>query len=190
MADIQSQKLIYHLTAAKNLHGILKEGLKPRSHLEQFEDVADSEILKKRKALGLEHYVPFHWFARNPFDGGVQAARRSDYFVIFSVWRSLAREQNWKVIPRHPLANDDIKLLDYDAGVAAIDWSTMNKRAYHDPYCKSVCMAECLSPNIVPMENIFKIFVPDHKVEKFALALLARRGLRIGIKVNQSMFLK
>lgn len=92
--------------------------------------------------------------------------------------------------PGHPLANDDIKLLDYEEGVAVIDWVTMNQRAYHDPYCKSVCMAECLSPTIVPMENIFKIFVPDQKVEKFALALLARRGLRIGVKVNQTMFLK
>lgn len=190
MADIESQKLLYHLTPLKNLYGILKSGLMPRAELADFEDIADSEILRKRRALGLENYVPFHWFARNPFDGGVQKARPSDYFIIFAVWRSLARDQGWKVIPRHPLANDDIDLLEYDEGFAAIDWASMNQREYHNAYCKSVCMAECLSPKPVPMANIFKIFVPDAKVEKFVMSLLAKRGLQVGVAVNRAMFLK
>lgn len=189
MTDIESQKLLYHLTSLKNLYGILRDGLKPRAELVQFDDVADSEILRKRQVLGLESYVPFHWFARNPFDGGVQKARPNDYFVIFSVYRSLARDQGWKVVSRHPLANDEIKVLDYSEGVGVIDWTAMNRRDYRDPYCKSVCMAECLSPSVVPMTDIFKIFVPDSKVEKFAISLLAKRGLQIGVKINKAMFL-
>lgn len=189
MADIASQKLLYHLTPLKNVHGILKVGLKPRSELVNFEDVADSEILKKRQVFGLENYVPFHWFSRNPFDGGIQSNHRDDYFVIFSVYRSLAREQGWKVIPRHPLANDSIRLLDYDQGIGAIDWETMNRRDYHDAYCKSVCMAECLSPRTVPITDIFKIFVPDNIVEKFVSSLMIKRGVRIAVGVNPAMFL-
>ena len=188
MADIASQKLLYHLTPLNNLYGILKGGLKPRSELVDFEDIADSEILKKRQVLGLEDYVPFHWFARNPFDVGVQSNRPDDYFVIFSVFRSLAREQGWKVIPRHPLANDSIRLFDYDQGVEVIDWEAMNRRDYRDAYCKSVCMAECLSPRTVPMTDIFKIFVPDNKVEKFVSSLLIKRGVHIGMSVNRAMF--
>lgn len=188
MADIASQKLLYHLTSLKNLYGILKSGLKPRAELVEFEDVADSEILIKRQALGLANYVPFHWFARNPFDGGVQKDRPDDYFILFSVYRSLANEQGWKVIPRHPLANDNISLLEYSDGVEAIDWEAMNRREYRDTYCKSVCMAECLSPTTVPMADIFKIFVPDAKVEKFVTSLLTKRGLHIDVGVNKAMF--
>ena len=51
-------------------------------------------------------------------------------------------------------------------------------------------MAECLSPKAVPMANIFKIFVPDTKVEKFVMSLLAKRGIQVGVAVNRAMFLK
>ncbi|GAO96984.1 hypothetical protein PSA5_29715 [Pseudomonas syringae pv. actinidiae] len=45
--NIKEQKLLYHLTSLENLDGIFQEGLKPRSDLTVFADVADSEILKK-----------------------------------------------------------------------------------------------------------------------------------------------
>lgn len=65
MPNIKNQKLLYHLTSLKNLERILSTGLQPRSKLKGFQEVADHEILQKRAALGLENYVPFHWFARN-----------------------------------------------------------------------------------------------------------------------------
>jgi hypothetical protein len=121
MADIKNQKFLYHLTSLKNLASILKSGLLPRAQLNGFQDVADHEILQKRASLGLENYVPFHWSARNPFDGGVQSARRGEPFVMITVQRALAISQKWKIIPRHPLANDHIHLLDYPQGVQVID---------------------------------------------------------------------
>lgn len=103
MADIEAVKLLYHLTDIKNLESILANGLKPRSELAGFTDVADPEILENRKKLKLEDQVPFHFFGRNPFDGGVQVANPDKNFVLITVTRALAGNNNWKVIPRHPL---------------------------------------------------------------------------------------
>ena len=138
--DVKNKKLLYHLTSIKNLPGILVEGLKARAHLSGFDDVADPEIIDGRKALGLESLVPFHWFAGNPFDGRVQVDRRGETFLLISVRRSLAEQRNWKVIPFHPLASHDIRLLDYRVGFESIDWSVMSERDYHEPNSKSVCM--------------------------------------------------
>lgn len=128
MADIKNQKLLCHLTALRNIRGIFDEGLKLRAQLNDFNDVADQEIIEKRKRLALENYVPFHWFSKNLFDGGVQSAHKNRRFVLITVHRNFAERHNWQIIPRHPLANDDIELLDFSNGFKAIDWETMNKR--------------------------------------------------------------
>lgn len=190
MVDIKNQKLIYHLTAFENLPGILAEGLKPRSQLTYFQDVADKEIIQKRKYLALEKLVPFHWFAKNPFARGVQAAHRDKAFALISVHRELAAKENWKVIPRHPLANAEIELLDYQSGLATIDWETMNRREYQEPNCKSVCMAECLAPGTVPAKMFFSIYVRNAELEQRARAWANQHAVTVGIDVNENMFLK
>jgi hypothetical protein len=185
MTDIKDQKLLYHLTSIYNVEAILKDGLKPRAELQTFTDVADGEIIQSRRHLSLENYVPFHWFARNPFDGRVQADRPKDVFVLICVKRTLAAARNWKVIPRHPLASGNIELMDYANGFAAIDWEMMNHRDYHDPYCKSVCMAECLSPTTVSRNDFSNIFVYCEKSEEY----IRRLDSHINITVNNNMFL-
>lgn len=190
MVDIKNQKLIYHLTAFENLPGILAEGLKPRSQLAEFQDVADKEIIQKRQNLALENFVPFHWFARNPFDGGVQTAHRDKAFALISVRRELAARNNWKVIPRHPLANAAIELLDYPSGFATIDWETMNRREYQEPNCKSVCMAECLAPGAVPASMFFSIYVCNAQLEQQARAWMNQQKMTVDIDVNENMFLR
>lgn len=189
MPDIKNQKLLYHLTSLHNLESILTAGLQPRAKLKNFQDVADHEILHKRAALGLEKYVPFHWFARNPFDGGVQSARPDETFVLITVQRARASSQNWKIIPRHPLANDDIHLMDYVAGFQAIDWDAMNRRDYHDPHSKSVCMAECLSPNPVAVDQFFAVYVGDTSVESQVRKLATQLKVALSVEVNNRMFL-
>lgn len=137
------------------MHNILKEGLLPRSMLQDFKDIADQEIIKERKAYNLEKYVPFHWFAKNPFDGRVQVDRPNDKFVLIAVSRDLARRNNWKIIPQHPLSQNELQLLDYQEGFEKINWETMNKRDYSDAECKRICMSECLSPGAVPVNDFF-----------------------------------
>ncbi|MBH3409728.1 MULTISPECIES: DarT ssDNA thymidine ADP-ribosyltransferase family protein [Pseudomonas] len=185
--EIQSGKLLYHLTSLENIPSIFEHGLLPRSQLTGFHDVADREIIKGRGTHGLENYVPFHWFARNPFDGRVQRDHFHKQFVLITVRRSLAERANWKVIPCHPLAGTEFRLLDYHAGFAAIDWQMMNRRDYQDQDCKNVCMAECLSPHAVPAASFFMIFVPSEEV---AEAVNANRGSKVGteVKVMRAMF--
>lgn len=188
MPDIKDQKLIYHLTSLENMRSILALGLLPRSQLNDFEDVADQEIIEGRREHGLEEYVPFHWFARNPFDGRVQADRPNEEFALIAVHRNVAQCENWRVIPRHPLANTAPQLLDYQAGVEAIDWETMNIRDYHDPECKSICMAECLSPGPVTVDKFFKIFVPSDAVANKVEEIVDDLGLELDVVVNSGMF--
>jgi len=191
MSDVKSikdQKPLYHLTSVENLDGIFRDGLKPRAGLSGFKDVADAEILKKRQALQLDNYVPFHWFAKNPFDGSVQRNRPEAQFVLISVYRSTAKQYGWKVIPRHPLAGDSIQLLDYEQGFEAIEWDVMSSRDYLDPHCKSICMAECLAPGIVKPDAFFKIFTPSEEVDALCVAKLQAADVNVQTSVNQRMF--
>lgn len=188
MAEIQNQKLLYHLTSLTNVADILVEGLKPRSLLADFEDIADHEILDKRRALGLEDYVPFHWFAGNPFDGGVQVSRRGEKFVLITVRRTVAQANNWKVLARHPLANEVFSLLDYEDGFKTIDWKAMNRRDYHDHHSKSVCMAECLAPGIVETGRFFSIYVPDSGAHEVVSKFIVEREFDLPVNVNSRMF--
>ncbi|WP_434672898.1 DarT ssDNA thymidine ADP-ribosyltransferase family protein [Pseudomonas sp. R1-15] len=186
--SIKDQYFVYHLTSIENLDGIFSAGLKPRASLANFTDVADSEILKKRQALNLDRYVPFHWFAGNPFDGRVQLDRPKSKFVLISVFRTFAKETGWKIIPQHPLADEAIQLLDYNAGFQVINWELMNTREYQNHQCKNVCMAECLSPHVVSPEDFSRIYVPNDEVKQLCEAKMRPANLATPISVNPGMF--
>ncbi|WP_395668003.1 DarT ssDNA thymidine ADP-ribosyltransferase family protein [Rhodoferax sp.] len=190
MADYKNKKLIYHLTALKNIPSILEKGLLPRNQLTGFQDVADKEILHKRQGLVLEGYVPFHWFVNNPFDGIVQKTHKDTPFALIAAKRELAAKKNWKILPRHPLASGEMELLDYAEGFEAIDWQKMNQRDYRDPVCKSVCMAECLAPSTVPVSQFFAIYVRDTTIERKVRTWANRLGVAVRVDVNENMFLK
>lgn len=186
--DISKQKLIFHLTDINNLEAIFSDGLKPRSLLKGFSDVADPDIIDSRRALRLEEFVPFHFFAGNPFDGRVHLDNRGKKFVLITVHRNHAKANNWKIIPRHPLSGIAITLLDYDAGMSAIDWVTMNLRKYDNDECRRICMAECLSPETVPAKDFFSIYVPDVETENTVNALKQKHGLKMYVNNSPKMF--
>lgn len=188
--DIRSKKLIYHLTSLDNLASILTKGLLPRANLTGFVDVADPEIIATRRGLQLEVCVPFHFFARNPFDGRVQTDHPDKRFALIAVRREAARMSNWKIIPRHPLAGGEIQIFDYDAGIEAIDWVAMNKRDYADPNSKCVCMAECVSPGPVAPDLFQAIYIKNDADAQRVRALLIAARLRLFVEVSPAMFLK
>lgn len=188
MTDIRTQKLLYHLTDLANLDSIFTHGLLPRSELSSFSDVADAEIILSRQQLGLESQVPFHFFARNPFDGRVQINNRDKQFVLITVTREFARANGWKVVPKHPLSGHDVQLLDYDQGIEAIDWQSMNERNYQIDDCRRVCMAECLSPAAVPASRFFSIFVADEGSEKKVRTLMDANSLSFYLNTSPHMF--
>ena len=188
--DIRAKKLIYHLTSLRNMASILGSGLLPRSRLDGFVDVADPEIIESRKGLHLERHVPFHFFAKNPFDGRVQRDHPKKRFALLAVHRHVARTRGWKIIPRHPLAGGEIELLDYDDGIEAIDWDVMNKRDYSDQYCKCVCMAECLAPGSVNVDLFHAIYVKDDEAQEQVKELINGRYRALHVDVMPAMFSK
>lgn len=187
----QNGKLLYHLTALENLASILKHGLHPRSALiaANIADVADNEIINSRRRHGLENYVPFHFFARTPFDYAVQRNHPDQEFVLIAIHRSLAQTNNWQIIPRHPLAGEGYQILNYLQGMASIDWAQMEPpRDYDDRECKLVCMAECLSPTPVNSNSIFAIYVKTDQAATTVKQLTNAYGIHCHVNTTPSMF--
>lgn len=170
--SIKNKKTIIHLTALDNLENIFLRGLQPRANIQPKVDVADHEIIEKRKKDKLEKYVPFHFFMKNPFDGAVIRAYPNTVFVYLSMLRSTAKQHNFLILPNHPLSDmDTVKPLPYDEGFKKINWALMDKRDYNDQECKLVCMAECLSPRLVPLSLIHSIVVQNEKAKECIEAL-------------------
>ncbi|WP_256680161.1 DarT ssDNA thymidine ADP-ribosyltransferase family protein [Pseudomonas sp. Marseille-P9899] len=191
VVSIRDRSFIYHLTSFENVSSILRNGLLPRAelHPRDFADVADAEIIEGRMNNGLETFVPFHWFSRNPFDGRVQADHPETAFVLIAVYREHARDQGWQVIPRHPLAGGRLEIMAYEDGINAIDWELMDQRDYSNAACRHVCMAECLSPAPVPVGDFAKIFTPSEALRLRVVELAQELGHpRLWIEANPNMF--
>ncbi|EGQ8901386.1 DarT ssDNA thymidine ADP-ribosyltransferase family protein [Vibrio vulnificus] len=185
--DYKNGKQLYHITSIQNLPSILKEGLLPRKQRKPVVDVADKEILTGRAKHGLDAMVPFHFFANNPFDGRVQKDHPKETFVLIAISRAHAEKNNWSISAKHPL-NGEFKLLDYAKGIEAIDWDTMDKRDYTTREGKSVCMAECLSPKVVPANDFQQIFVKSAEDKQTVEAMLRDVGIEGWVKLNTYMF--
>lgn len=190
MTKERDGKLLYHLTSIDNLGSIFQNGLQSRSVLAVggFCDVADGEIIESRKQHSLESYVPFHFFSKSPFDYGVQRSRPEQQFVLLTVRRSIAQANNWKVVPRHPLAQAGYEILDYIPGFEAIDWVLIAQRDYDNRECKVACMAECLSPNTVLADKFCSIFVKNEADQKTVSELAKQYALTCHINLGPNMF--
>lgn len=181
--------LLYHFTRLRNLGGIVSEGLLPRATLEErgvaFEDVADREILEGRAALGLHEMVPFHFFARNPFDYAAVRRAPGQPFFLIAVHRDLAHDQDWRVLTGHPLSGGE--LLAWDEGLTAIDWDAMDPgtRDFSDHYTRQTCMAEALCQGSVGADQFTSIFV---KTEDAASLVRRLVGGRCYVNVSPAMF--
>lgn len=183
-------KLLYHLTALANLESIFQNGLQSRAALTagNFEDVADGEIINSREQHNLDQYVPFHFFAKSPFEYGVQRAHPNQDFVLVSVRRAVAQANNWQIVPRHPLAEEGYQILSYDEGIKAIDWALIEQRNYDCRACKVACMAECLSPSSVTPDKIFAVYVKTAEILNAVKALVKKYGITCHVNLQPKMF--
>lgn len=191
--DIRNKQFIYHLTSLENLEAIFENGIMPRNMLYEFDDVAHPDIIIFREEHNLNDYVPFHFFAKNPFDGRVQIDHPDKTFVYICLKRSFASQQNFRIIPMHPIAmGEELVLYEYDEGMENIDWDTMEKTDYQETYCKNVCMAECLSNRVIEPFEFCAIYVKDentkNQVEQMAQMLLGRIPFRVN--KNENMFVR
>lgn len=169
MGKIKEGKMLYHLTQLSNLDSIISHDLVSRSTLEQqgvlFSDVADSEIMRKRRSFGLHTYIPFHFHPYSSFDVAVKNSYNED-FVYICISRMFARRNNFLILPKHPLSAHDVVLMDYDDGMDAIDWDAMERSSTESEYIKNVRMAECLTQEAIPVTSFFSIAVRDVQTKR------------------------
>lgn len=164
-------RLIYHLTAVENLESILSEGLAPRNIIKNFIDVADKQIIDKRIEKDLNNFVPFHFFPGSPFAGAVQRRHIDKSFVFITVNRTFAKSNNFKILTQHPLSLEDCEPKSYVEGFEAMDWETMKRREYNDHNCCEICMAECLSPEIIKPSDFFSIYTKTDAINNHVTTL-------------------
>lgn len=137
----------------------------------------------------LSKYVPFHFFAKNPFDGCVCKDHGSDNMVIITILRELHKRCDFYIIPSHPLNKDTPDIYDYTEGLKEIRWDILDgeiERDYHDPEIRKACMAECIVPHVIPCKAFFKVYVFDKNVKKKIMAM--ENSESIDIVVNPNMF--
>ncbi len=170
MGKIKDGKLLYHLTKLENLDSILKNGLVTRKYLHdlkaKFQDVANDEIIDKRKTLGLDCYVPFHFHPYSSFDVSVKNTYGTDEFVYICITRELAQNNNFKIITSHPLNQKKVELCDYQKGFEAIDWEAMEGSSSDNTHNREVRMAECLTDKFIPADYFASIAVRTEEVSK------------------------
>lgn len=191
MAKVQEGKLLYHITALENMESIFKEGILSRVDVNKKrllqKDVADSEIIQKRKSLDILKYVPFHFFEKTPFTGTVFNNYTDTTFCTITIHRDFAKRSKFKICTAHPLSkNPKAEVFDYDEGFVAIDWDSLEKRDYNDEKSKNVCMAECLAISPVLPKDFHAVYVPTEKtkqiVEELANKILGTYRFHINVR--------
>lgn len=183
-------KLIYHITALKNLESIFKNNLLPRGNINfDILDVADENILEKREKFKLETHTPFHFFASTPFSGSVQISFPETEFVYLCLNRHFAKNRKFKIIPNHPLQYKE-NPLEWGQGLEKIDWELMEQRDYSNHECKEICMAECIYEGSIPAKAFSCIFVKSSESRDKVVNLLEKYGLKVKVNLTPGMFKK
>lgn len=169
MEDVKNGKLIYHLTELSNLDSILEHGLLSRKHMIEkeliFEDIADRKIISKRKQLGLDDYVPFHFHPYSSFDKAVKSTYSDSEFIYICVSRKLAKHNKFKILTTHPTSAQASDLYEYDEGLENIDWVAMHTKGTENTRIKNIKMAECLTNLIILPEHFQCICVSNAKTK-------------------------
>lgn len=159
----KSGSLLYHLTELDNLRDIVLDGLQSRRQLQEsgklFFDVADPNIISERVRLGLDKYIPFHFHPYSAFDAAVKHKHAEDSMIYICIHREYARENRFKVLPRHPLSRKECVLYEFEEGIAKIDWDTLMERGSTAEDAKNIKMAEALCCRKIPVTSFHSIAV-------------------------------
>lgn len=201
LKDVKTGKLLYHLTDIENLPSIVKHGLLSRNELNErnfkFTDIANPDIIEKRKLNLLNDYIPLHFHPYSAFDYAVRANHPGISFIYLCIKRSLARAKKFYILPRHPLSEKDCELFSYDEGFNNIDWATMCKtndelKSEHidEHYAKMIKMAECLVPTVLSFDNICSIYVKDEDTKQRIIKYFTRisKGNYPYVNINKNWF--
>ena len=195
LEGVRNKRLLYHLTKLANLESIIEYGLVSRKSLidqgKYFEDIADSEIINKRKDLNLEKYIPFHFHPYSAFDIAVKNTYYEDEFVYLCLNRTFAKENGFNILIKHPLSQEECILYRYEEGFDKIDWETMEKVGERDEYSRNVKMAECLTDRRIRVEDLTCIYVQNEEVKKYIEGLFREAGVSYNppyVNINETWF--
>ncbi|WP_167593941.1 DarT ssDNA thymidine ADP-ribosyltransferase family protein [Carnobacterium divergens] len=169
--DSKNDNRLYHTTHIENLESILKYGMLSRKEvtkLKKYTDVADGEIINERERYNLSKYVPFHFYPNSPFEGAIKKEHGGANLVTITIRRSYARENEFKILPTHPL-NGQFQLFHYDEGYDKINWEVIDTpmKSCTDPNAKQIKMAEALSVNMIDANDFFEIYCSKVKFIEF-----------------------
>lgn len=92
--------------------------------------------------------------------------------IYICIHRNFAKANNFKILPRHPLAKEEYKLYDYNTGMEEIDWDTLMAVGSKAEGAKNIKMAECLSDKIIPAYCFQSIAVATNEDKKYVEQLL------------------
>ena len=84
------------------------------------------KIIEKRVEFDLDDYVPFHFHPYSAFDVIVKNDNPETEFIYITIKREFAAENNFKIIPFHPLSKSN-EFEIYDFNLAAIGITTAIK---------------------------------------------------------------
>ena len=187
MGKIKNGKLLYHLTELDNLKSIIENGLCSRYEILKnnrcFYDIADSQIINKRKNFMLDKYVPFHFHPYSAFDVAVKNTHTNKEFIYVCVLRDFAKNNNFLILPRHPLSGC-YKLFSYIQGFEEIDWDVMEKTQEKPGYDKMVRMAECLSDKPILAKDIYCIYAKNENIKNHIKNLEKSYSINIPIYIS------
>lgn len=188
-------KLLYHITQIENLQSIISSGmLLPRNEVARraivIADIADQSILASRRTwkTDLSDYNLFHFYTRNPFDCAVCHAHGKENMAIITIRRDFAKKNQFKIIPSHPLGSEEPDILEYDAGMEAINWELLDAddRDYNIDAVRKACMAECITQTHISVDHFFSIYCFDEAA--FERISVICQGRIVKVEINPYMF--
>lgn len=163
LENAKDGKLLYHLTELDNLESIVKNGLQSRKQLmknkKEFVDVADPNIISERELLGLDGYIPFHFHPYSAFDVAVKNNHAQDRMIYICISRVFAKNNQFKILPRHPLSEENCILYSFKEGMKEIDWDILMEVGSNAEDAKNIKMAEALSSKTILPEDFQSIAV-------------------------------
>ena len=68
----------------------------------------------------------------------------NDTLLYICISRKFAQEHDFKILPKHPLAEENFTIYDYNEGLSKIDWDTMMEVGNYSKEAKNIKMAEVL----------------------------------------------
>ena len=68
----------------------------------------------------------------------------NDTLLYICISRKFAQEHDFKILPKHPLAEENFTIYDYNEGLSKIDWDTMMEVGNYSKEAKNIKLAEVL----------------------------------------------